>query len=152
LAGTERFCGACGKAFQAVPPRRAPATGTGRVEGHVRMLGMFWLVYSGLRMLGGWFATRFFTHWHFFWNPDFPFFLPGMLRGVGMMLMATGILGILAGWGLMERQPWARTLGIVLGFLALFHFGIGTALGIYTLWVLLPAESAQEYQRTARAM
>jgi hypothetical protein len=39
-----------------------------------------------------------------------------------------------------------------LGFLVLFHFGVGTVLGIYTLWVLLPAGSAQEYERTARAM
>jgi len=57
------------------------------------MLGMFWLAYSGFRLLSGWFFTRFFTHWSPFWNPDFPFpfFLHGMLRGVGMMLMATGI-------------------------------------------------------------
>ena len=69
-----------------------------------------------------------------------------------MLLMAGGVLGIIAGWGLMERRPWARTLAIVLGFFALLHIGIGTVLGIYTLWVLLPAESAQEYQRTARAI
>ena len=67
-------------------------------------------------------------------------------------MMASGVLGILAGWGLIDRQPWARILAIVLGFFVLLHFGVGTALGIYTLWVLLPAESAQEYERTARAI
>jgi hypothetical protein len=113
---------------------------------------MFWLAYSAFRLLGGWVFTRFFTHWGLFWNPNLPFFFPGLMRGVGMILMTSGILGILAGWGLMERQPWGRPLGIVLGFLALFHFPVGTVLGIYTLWVLLPAGSAQEYQRTARAM
>ncbi|MEI9974200.1 MAG: hypothetical protein WDO73_20415 [Ignavibacteriota bacterium] len=124
----------------------------GRVEGHVRMLGYFWLAYSMLRLAGGWMASRFFSHWGLWWNPDFPPFLPHILHGIGFILMATGVLGILAGWGLLERQPWARTLAIVLGFLALFHFGIGTALGIYTLWVLLSAASAVEYQRTARVM
>ena len=114
------------------------------------MLGMFWLAYSMFRMLGGWFFTRFLTHWGLFWNPNFPSFFPGVLRGIGMVTMAGGVLGIMAGWGLMERQPWARTLAIVLGFFVLFHIGIGTVLGIYTLWVLLPAESAMEYQRTAR--
>ena len=148
LAGTESFCGSCGKSIRPVVP---PRPGTGRVEGHLRMLGIFWLAYSAFRLMGGWIFSRFFAHWGFFWNPNFPFFLPGLLRGVGLMLMASGILGIMAGWGLMERQPWARPLAIVLGFLVLFHFGIGTVLGIYTLWVLLPAESAQEYQRTARA-
>ncbi len=116
------------------------------------MLGYFWLAYSMLRLAGGWMASRFFSHWGLWWNPDFPPFLPHILHGIGFILMATGVLGILAGWGLLERQPWARTLAIVLGFLALFHFGIGTALGIYTLWVLLSAASAVEYQRTARVM
>jgi hypothetical protein len=149
LRGTEAFCPSCGKAFRPIP---APRRTIGRVEGHARMLGMFWLAYSMLRLAGGWLASRFFNRWGFFWNPDFPFFLPHLMRGIGMILMCTGVLGILAGWGLIERQPWARTLAIVLGFFALFHFGIGTALGIYTLWVLLPAESAVEYQRTARVM
>ena len=43
-------------------------------------------------------------------------------------------------------------LAIVLGFFVLFHFVLGTALGIYTLWVLLPAQSQIEYQRTARVV
>jgi hypothetical protein len=43
-------------------------------------------------------------------------------------------------------------LAIVLGCIALVHIPFGTALGIYTLWVLLPAESEEEYRRTARAI
>jgi hypothetical protein len=128
-------------------PARPPM---GRVESHARLLGMFWLVYSAFRLLGGWFLTRIFTGFRLFWTPHMPFFVPGLLHGLGGILMITGVLGLLAGWGLIERQPWARTLAIVLGVLALFHFGVGTVLGIYTLWVLLPAQSAQEYQRTAR--
>jgi hypothetical protein len=147
LTGRESFCASCGKALNTAPPARPAA---GRIEGHVRMLGVFWLAYSTLRLLGGWFFSTFFARWGGFWNPHLPFFVPGLLRGVGMMLMAGGALGIVAGWGLLERQPWARMLAIVLGFLVLFHFGLGTVLGIYTLWVLLPAESAREYQRTAR--
>ena len=45
---------------------------------------------------------------------------------------------------------WARILAIILAFLSLIHVPFGTALGIYTLWVLLPASSEQEYQRIAR--
>jgi hypothetical protein len=37
-------------------------------------------------------------------------------------------------------------LTLVLAFLALFNIPFGTALGIYTLWVLLPAGSDVEYQ------
>jgi hypothetical protein len=55
----------------------------------------------------------------------------------------------LLAWGLFERQPWARILGIVVGFLALLRFPFGTALGIYTLWVLLPENSGREYDAMA---
>jgi hypothetical protein len=59
--------------------------------------------------------------------------------------------GFFAGWGLLRRQPWARLLTIVLSFLALFHIPLGTALGIYSLWVLLPAQSEREYEQAARS-
>ena len=48
-----------------------------------------------------------------------------------------------------RRQPWARVLGIVVGFLALIRIPFGTALGIYTIWVLLPESSAREYDAMA---
>ena len=147
LRGSESFCASCGKQFRPIP-RRA----IGRVESHVRNLAMFWLAYSAFRLAGGLLFSRFFAHWGLFWDSNVPFFLPHLGRGIGVMLMGTGVLGILAGWGLLERQSWARTLAIVLGFFALFHFPFGTVLGIYTLWVLLPAESAVEYQRTARVV
>ena len=83
---------------------------------------------------------------------DVPGFVNGIIQVVGYLLIGGAVAGFIAGWGLLERQPWARTLAIVLGFFALFHFPFGTVLGIYTLWVLLPAESAVEYQRTARVV
>ena len=54
--------------------------------------------------------------------------------------------GLAAGFGLIQREPWARTLVLILAFISLFiNIPIGTAIGIYTMWVLLPAESEQEY-------
>jgi hypothetical protein len=54
---------------------------------------------------------------------------------------------------LLQREPWARTLAVVLGFVSLFfNVPFGTALGIYTLWVLLPAESDIEYEREVRSV
>ena len=43
------------------------------------------------------------------------------------------------------------TLAIVMACLNMVHMPFGTALGIYTLWVLLPAASEQEYRSLARA-
>jgi len=39
----------------------------------------------------------------------------------------------------------------VVGFISLFNIPLGTALGIYTLWVLLPTQSDDEYQALAKA-
>jgi hypothetical protein len=69
------------------------------------------------------------------------------LLGFGFLFVAAA--AFLTGWGLLQRRPWARTLAIVLGVLALFHPPFATALGIYTLWVLLPSDAAQEYNRLA---
>jgi hypothetical protein len=62
-----------------------------------------------------------------------------------------GVLSLAAGWGLLQRESWARALTIVMGFLSILHIPLGTALGIYTIWVLLPNESAEEYDRLALA-
>jgi hypothetical protein len=37
------------------------------------------------------------------------------------------------------------------GFISLFNIPIGTALGVYTLWVLLPAQSEEEYRAFSQA-
>jgi ABC-type glycerol-3-phosphate transport system permease component len=58
-------------------------------------------------------------------------------------------LAVLAGYSLLNRKPWGRMLAIVLAVLALFKFPVGTALGIYTLWVLAPMNSAAEYDSIA---
>jgi hypothetical protein len=90
----------------------------------------------------------------------FPFLLapvPGFLHGflgpflsaLGFGISALAIAGIITGWGLMARSSWARMLAVVLGCISLIHIPLGTALGIYTLWVLLPADACSEYQRLA---
>jgi len=45
--------------------------------------------------------------------------------------------------------PWARTLAIIVAVIALLNPILGTVLGIYTLWVLLPADAEAEWRRTA---
>ena len=49
--------------------------------------------------------------------------------------------GVIAGFGLLKFRPWARMLAIVLSALNLPGIPIGTALGIYGLWVLLQPET-----------
>jgi hypothetical protein len=70
-----------------------------------------------------------------------------LISVVGIFVLGKGLAGVLAGYGLLNREAWGRVLALVLGFLALIHVPIGTALGVYTLWVLLPANSEAEYAK-----
>jgi len=43
-------------------------------------------------------------------------FVHSLLRIVGMLFLASAMIGMVAAWSLLERQPWARTLAIVVAF------------------------------------
>jgi len=53
------------------------------------------------------------------------------------------IPSLIGGLGLLKLKSWARYLVLVLGFLNLPGIPVGTALGIYTIWVLLKDETAR---------
>lgn len=146
LAEGQRFCPSCGKTAGAVPLMPVQ----GRIAGHVRLLGILWLASSAIHLIPGLFLMAFFGNHGGILPPDAPPFVSSLLHTIGLVLIAAAVLGLMAGWGLLERQPWARTLAIVLGCFQLLHVPFGTALGIYTMWVLLPASSEEEYRRMAR--
>ncbi len=140
------YCPACGKGvgIPLLPSK-------GRIAGHVRLLGILWLALSIFRLLPGLILWGLFRHGASFLPAEVPFFVHGLLQALGFFFIAAGAVGVVAGWGLLERQPWARMLSIVLAFFNLLDMPFGTALGVYTLWVLLPAESEREYREAARA-
>src|SRR6202043_1728279 len=78
-------------------------------------------------------------------------FLRPLLSVVAIFILAKAACGFAAGWGLLQREPWARVIALVLGFISLFNIPFGTAVGVYTLWVLLPAQSQVEYEALAAA-
>jgi zinc-ribbon domain len=142
------YCPSCGQSLRTAP-LMPPAQG--RIAGHVRLLGILWIAMSAFHLMPGLFLLTMFGRGVGFLPPEVPYFVHGILQTVGWFLIAGSLAGVIAGWGLLDRQPWARMLAIVLAFLNLLHVPFGTALGIYTLWVLLPAQSEQEYRHVARA-
>jgi hypothetical protein len=134
----ERFCRHCGT------PDAAPAfsASSGRVLHHLSTLGILWVAFSALRLLRG--------GGHLFGSSFFDFFRHTGFHHSGGLQAILAIAGFIAGWGLLERHAWARPLALILGFLALLNPVLGTLLGIYTLWVLLPAESEFEFRQVAR--
>lgn len=65
----------------------------------------------------------------------------GVGIAIGAIVVLTGIPNLLAGFGLLAHANWARWLALVLGALNVFKFPHGTALAVYTFWVLLHDET-----------
>ncbi|MGH9500558.1 MAG: zinc-ribbon domain-containing protein [Terriglobales bacterium] len=151
----QRFCGTCGRELTGGAgvgfPRRS------RVHEHIRLLGILWLAFAAFNALGAVIlyvlANTLFRHMAEFGGPaNAGTWLHPFIGVIALIVAAKAALGFVTGWGLLQREPWARMLTIVLAFLALFHVPFGTALGVYTLWVLLPAESDAEYHSQARGI
>lgn len=67
---------------------------------------------------------------------------------LGGFIAIGGIFSLVAGYGLLKRRSWARTLTIVLSILNLLNFPLGTILGGYALYVMLKDESKAEFMTT----
>ena len=151
----QRFCSRCGREFASVATSFSQR---GRVAEHIRLVGILWLALSALNALAALFLfgisnVIFLRAGNFSGRPNIPAgFIHIVLAVIGIILMAKAAAGFLAGWGLLQRQSWARLLTIVLSFLALFNVPFGTALGIYSLWVLLPTASDAEYEQHVRSV
>ena len=126
---------------------------------HVKILGILHIVYGILGVLAGIIILLIFgglagvvsvaAH-----SADALIAVP-ILGGIGafifILLLALSLPGIVAGFGLIAFRPWARMLTIILSALELMSVPIGTALGIYGLWVLLsPGAEQLFHQPSAR--
>ncbi len=76
-------------------------------------------------------------------EPQAATILTFVASAVALLLIVLSIPGIVGGIGLLRRQGWARILILVLAAISLFNFPVGTALGIYSLWVLLQRETQE---------
>ncbi len=146
----QTFCSKCGK--QIVGSVTAMQPHRGRVQEHVHLLGIIWLAISAFNAVGGVvlyiLANTLFAHLHEMGAPpEAPTgFLRPLLSVVGILILAKAACGFITGWGLLHREPWARVMALVLAFISLFNIPFGTAVGVYTMWVLLPGQSQQEYE------
>jgi hypothetical protein len=140
------FCSRCGK--QIVGPVMTMQQRPGRVQRHLHLLAIFWFAISAFNSIIG---VVLYIIANTLLAPGgsagAPTFLRPLLSVVAIIILGGSALGFTAGWGLMHRDPWARVLTLVLAFLVLFiNIPIGTAVGVYTMWVLLPGESEHEYE------
>ncbi len=109
------------------------------MEANIRRLGLLSLLVGAV---GGLVGLLFFTvlGGASMLNDYMPF--QGMLVNIWMLLMTVlAIPYLIEGAGLMGLKPWARPFGMILSTFGLLNVPLGTALGIYGLWVLMSEEA-----------
>jgi hypothetical protein len=161
----QAFCPKCGRPLAPVVP---PVPGLPFLlesyAGKIRVLGIFWIVYGGLSLLLGLAGLTFakallsggFGPWGIGpWGngpwmngPMPPFWLgPAFIHFIWVALLVRAALAFAAGWGLMEHTQWGRLVAIVAAILSLIKFPFGTAIGIWTLIMLLGYRNSSLYEQ-----
>jgi hypothetical protein len=158
MDASQTICQKCGRQSAPIASYAPPVRDQrDRVRRHVQAVAILWIVY-GFWILLHWtiavgvLAGAFGSWGHISHGFDgfyaFPFFHAAWLVPIiTAFLVGRAALCIVTGISLLRRASWARILAIIAAFIALIHPISGTVLGIYTLWVLLPATSGQEYER-----
>ena len=135
-------CPSCGKSFvPLMPPKRG-------IGGHVRLLGILWLANAAFHLSPALVMMAFLNRR--FLPPEVPAFVFNLFPLIAGIFLFTGITASVVGIGLLMRQGWARMAALIVGAISLINIPFGTALGIYTLWALLPAEHEEEYRQLTR--
>jgi hypothetical protein len=72
-------------------------------------------------------------------------FLGGSLS---LLILFFSCLGIIGGIGLFTYKPWARILVMIVSAINCLNIPIGTAKGIYSIWVLMQRETIEMFEGT----
>ena len=105
---------------------------------HIKAVGWIYIVYHGIGVLVGFMLFSLLVG-------------GGVLSGDPEVMGITGLIGIIlafffvtialpgiiGGIYLLKYQNWARILILILSFINLFAFPIGTVVGVYAIWTLI---------------
>lgn len=156
LAAGQATCPRCGCPTMAAPVYPGIQFELTNYASKLRALSTVWFIYGALSLVFGilgmafadaWFAGRM-MHGPWGHGPFPPFwFGHTILRFGWFYVIARCGLAIMAGYGLMERAPWGRIVALIAGFVDLIKFPFGTALGVWTLIMLLGYRNTTLYEQ-----
>jgi len=152
VAADQLVCRQCGKS---PAEGRAALVARSRVPEHLHLLAIFWYVVGSILLIPVAALLALSMVARSFHGADLPPFFntlgPFIFLCIATLVSAVAVACLLTGWGLNKVKPWGRTLALVMGFMAIIHPPFGTALGIYTLYILLSGDAGAEYDRMAHA-
>jgi hypothetical protein len=108
------------------------------MEKHVTLLGVFYIIYNFITLFAAAIVIFVFAGTAILsGDQEAATVLTIVGTAVVLLLLILSVPGIVGGIGLLQKREWARILVIILAVLNLFSIPVGTALGIYSFWVLL---------------
>jgi len=152
IAPEQSICSNCGRSTTGARVASAART---RVAEHVHLLAILWFVVGAFwlipALIMGVLAAFITVPLALHGADKIAFvFAPGIFVVLCIVFLVSAALRFVAGWGLLKMQPWGRTFALAIGFLGLIHPPFDTALGIYTLFVLLPDAAGDEYRQMSQ--
>lgn len=91
-------------------------------------------LYTILKLVGG-----------FIDDPAVGMILTVIANILGTVLALLSIPGIIAAIGLYRRKEWGRILMLIVSVISIFNFPFGTAIGIYSIWVLIQPDTVAAF-------
>ncbi len=113
------------------------------MEKHVTALGVLYIAFNVVGLFASFFVFWIIVGGGLISGDETAITITAIVGSfIAGILLITSLPGIIGGIGLLNMKPWARILVLVLGFINLPGIPFGTALGIYTIWVLFKDETA----------
>jgi hypothetical protein len=126
---------------------------------HVNVLAWIYIgcaILTGIVGLVMLFASRLITRLPIPWPPEMP---PDIVPFIGSLVVFAGMMTIVmagaiaaAGIGLLQYRNWGRILTAVMAAFLAMHFPVGTAIAVYTFWVLFSEEGRNHYKTRSATM
>jgi hypothetical protein len=118
------------------------------MQKHITLVGALFVGYSAFQVLGGLIAVLFIIGGGLLGGLisdegivlGITFFIGAT---IGTWILLVSVPGIIAGVGLLRRRTWGRYLALVMSVIWLLNIPIGTAIGAYSIWVLVQDETAK---------
>jgi hypothetical protein len=114
---------------------------------HIKVVAIVNLLFSALGLLAA-IGALFSGVFGSLFSGSLTVALVGSVASVAVALVigALSAFGLIAGFGLLNHQQWARYVIIFVSALRLFRWPMGTLFGGYSLWVLLHRETRDIFE------
>jgi len=125
---------------------------TRNMKQHVSLVGALHVGFGILGLLG---ALALYLSFNFIYEfvehePIAEKVLSVVGGSVALVILFFSSLGIIGGAGLFSYKPWARILVMIVSAINCLNIPIGTAKGVYSIWVLMQPETIELFEESTR--